>query len=152
MSVTEAQYSTVSHPATRYQKHSSTKLDPCPEQCVRVCVCPWMHVHSHVNLCMCFCGLTAIAPGLINILVSHEDIGAYRQPLREKARCVQTGSVSTTQFGPCLQQHRPFHHDYLHAWTKGEWLTMSTTQCTTWKPRLGFDPCRGQALCLAQNN
>ncbi len=74
MSVTEAQYSAVSHAATRYQKHWSTKLYKS-HALSSVC----MLVHSHVTMCMCFSGLTANAAGLINISVRHEATGAYRQ-------------------------------------------------------------------------
>lgn len=76
MSVTEAQCSkwdiqSLDIKSAEAQNYTSPML--------WTCVCPRMRVHTHVVLCMCFCGLTAIAPGLINILVSHEDLGAYGQ-------------------------------------------------------------------------
>lgn len=57
-------------------------------------VCPRIPLHPHVMLCVCFCGLSASAPGLINILVSHEDIEAYRgEDLKGKARLCEHESV-----------------------------------------------------------
>lgn len=59
--------------------------------------------------------------------------------------------VHDSQISPCEQQHQPFHHHNLHAWTIGERRTMSTMRCAAWKPRLGLDLWWRKALCLAQN-
>lgn len=126
LSVAEAQSSTLSHAATRYQTHWSTKL--YKRHAVN-------NVCESENSCVCFCGLPA--PGLINILVSHEDIGALQAEKdlmrsdRARLRLVpvcNTPPLSSRLF-TCRNKRRAAHDEH-----------------NAWKPRPGFDLRSGDEL------
>lgn len=100
-----------------------------------------MRVHSRVMLCVCFCGLTAIAPGLINILVSHEDIGAYRQAAKGgiwegKLDVFRQALWARLRSVPVCNNTAPFITPiYMHGQkARASWWA----QCNAWKARCGL--------------
>ena len=69
-----------------------------------MCVCVYVCVCAPTCDAVWFCGLSAVARGLINNLVSHEGTGAYRQ---WKGVVGGGGGWCTTQISPCLQATPP---------------------------------------------
>lgn len=88
-----------SHPVSGYQRHWTTKLYKSLSLCE--------HSPEYLALWMCFVAITVIAPVLINILLSHEDMEAHRL-------CGCQCQIRDFRSLSCLLEHNSFHHENLH--------------------------------------
>lgn len=146
--MSEAQYSTVSHAVSRYQK----PLNYTSPVAWTMCVCVSVNVRSFT--CASVYVIFVALPLLLQArLIFQWATKIYCRSLQgiseEKPECSAGLSEHDSDWLVCSNITSFIISIYMNE-QKAKWLMMNTMQWAAWKPRPRFDLWWGQALCLAQ--